>query len=186
MEPWVKKHVLGGGYRFRSEMSDYEAGVLRAQIFETAALLEMRAESAPRDALAELVGVPMGNAAPPDNPALARLLPDFQSDDVPGAANLNGALRSLHEPQIIADKLSAIGVVAGTLPPRGGRITLTSEEAEDWLAAVNDIRILLGTAVGITADTPDEIDTADPDAAAHEMYQWLTWLQDSLLRAVFS
>jgi hypothetical protein len=48
----------------------------------------------PHDELEELTGLQTGPSTRPDDPVLARLLPDFATDD----SDLSGALRSLHEP----------------------------------------------------------------------------------------
>ena len=34
------------------------------------------------------------------------------------------------------------------------------------------------------ADTPDELDPADPRAPHLDIYHWLTWMQDSLVQAL--
>jgi hypothetical protein len=165
-----------------------EAGLLRSLIGSVLGLLQARAESAGADELAALTGLRTGNSSPPEDVALRRLLPDFQrgKDASPAAdrADLNGALRSLHEPDIIDSKLLAGAVVLETVPADGGKILLTPEEAEAWLAALNDVRLALGSTLGIDADTPDELADDDPRAPHLGVYHWLTWMQDSLLQAV--
>ncbi|BCK58150.1 hypothetical protein NWFMUON74_59220 [Nocardia wallacei] len=184
---WSRKNSLSG-LKLRSEMEAREAEVLRSLVGAVTGLLTDRAESAPEDDLAALTGLRSGNTSPPDDPRLARLLPDFHRPE-PGSpdadrADLNSALRGLHEPDIIEAKVAAGGVVLETLPATGGKIVLTPEQADAWLTALNDVRLALGTALGIENDTPDQLDLDDPRAPHLDVYHWLTWMQDSLLQAL--
>ncbi|RMI32558.1 oxidative stress transcriptional regulator AosR [Nocardia stercoris] len=187
MRKWTRKTSLSG-LRLRSEMDAREAEVLRSLVGAVTGLLTDRAQSAPQDDLAALTGLQVGNTTPPEDPRLARLLPEFHRSE-PGSpdaerAGLNSALRGLHEPEIIATKIAAGSVVLETLPPQGGKIVLTAEQADAWLTALNDVRLALGTALGVDADTPDRLDSADPRAPHLDVYHWLTWMQDSLLTAM--
>ncbi|MQY23716.1 hypothetical protein NRB20_68470 [Nocardia sp. RB20] len=184
---WSRKNSLSG-LKLRSEMDAREAEVLRSLVGAVTGLLTERASSGPDDELAQLTGLRIGNATPPEDPRLARLLPDFHRPEAgsPDAdrADLNSALRGLHEPDIIDRKVAAGSVVLDTLPERGGKILLTPEQADSWLNALNDVRLALGTAIGIDADTPDRLHPDDPRAPHLDVYHWLTWMQDSLLRAL--
>ncbi|WP_459956377.1 oxidative stress transcriptional regulator AosR [Nocardia sp. IFM 10818] len=187
MRKWSRKNSLSG-LKLRSEMDAHEADVLRSLVGAVTGLLTDRARSAPEDDLAALTGLQIGNTVPPDDPRLARLLPDFHRPE-PGSpdadrADLNSALRSLHEPDIIESKVAAGLVILETLPPQGGKIVLTPEQADCWLTALNDVRLALGTALDINPDTPDQLDDDDPRAPSLEVYHWLTWIQDSLLQAL--
>lgn len=184
---WSRKNSLSG-LKLRSEMDAHEAEVLRSLVGAVTGLLTDRARSAPEDELAALTGLQLGNTTPPDDPRLARLLPDFHRSE-PGSpdaerAGLNSALRSLHEPDIIETKVAAGLVILETLPPQGGKIILTPEQADCWLNALNDVRLALGTALDIDADTPEHLDQDDPRAPSLDVYHWLTWMQDSLLQAL--
>jgi hypothetical protein len=169
-------------------MDAREASVLRSLVGSVSGLLTERANSAPEDDLAALTGLRTGNTAPPDDPQLHRLLPDFHRSE-PGSpdadrADLNSALRGLHEPEIIDAKLAAGSVVLKTLPEDGGRILLTPEQADAWLTALTDVRLALGTVLGIDAETPDHLEPDDPRGPHLDVYHWLTWMQDSLLQAL--
>jgi len=169
-------------------MDAREAAVLRSLVGSVLGLLKERADSAPDDDLAALTGLRVGNNTPPDDAALARLLPDFHKTEPEtenaDRADVNGALRSLHEPEIIDAKLAAGSVILRTLPESGGRIVLTQEQADAWLAGLNDVRLALGTTLGIDADTPDHLEPDDPRGPHLDVYHWLTWMQDSLIQAL--
>lgn len=191
MRTWTRKNSLGG-LKLRSEMDAHEAAVLRSLVTSVSGLLEERAASAPTDELAALTGLRTGNSETPSDEVLARLLPDFQrgdpdkSDDDTERGNVNSALRSLHEPDIIDDKLAAGSVILQTVPVEGGKVVLTPEQADAWLAGLNDVRLALGTNLGIDADSPDEVDPDDPRAPHYDVYHWLTWMQDSLVQALIA
>lgn len=54
-----------------------------------------------------------------------------------------------------------------------------------WLAALNDLRLVLGVRLGVTETT--RYDPEDSDAQAAQMYlvyDWLTYLQDRLLNVM--
>ena len=89
---------------------------------------------------------------------MRRLLPDFVKRRSPGRVGdrrqSNGALRSLHEPEIIDAKIAAAQRLLDTLPDGGGRLELTEADAKAWIAAVNDIRLALGTMLEIGPDRP--------------------------------
>ncbi|GAA4481720.1 DUF2017 domain-containing protein [Rhodococcus olei] len=164
--------------------------MLRSLVTSVMGLLEDRSASAPYDDLAELTGLRTGNATPPADATLARLLPDFFGagrdavDPESRDANANGALRSLYEPEIIDAKVAAGTVILETVPADGGKVVLTPEQAEAWLYGLNDVRLALGTTIGIDADTPDELDPDDPRAPHLDVYHWLTWMQDSLVQVL--
>ena len=190
MRQWTRKNSLSGP-KLRSEMDAHEASVLRSLVSSVLGMLEERAGEAPQDDLAALTGLRTGNATPPEIPALRRLLPDFHRPDSEAAANLdddaadiNGAMRSLHEPSIIDAKLAAGAVILRTVPEGGGKVVLNPEQAEAWLYGLNDVRLALGTTLGIDADTPDVLDDDDPRAPHLDVYHWLTWMQDSLVQAL--
>ncbi|ORL39384.1 hypothetical protein A6F59_21105 [Prescottella equi] len=193
MRTWTRKNSLGG-LKLRSEMDAHEAAVLRSLVTSVSGLLEERAASAPTDELAALTGLRTGNSETPSDEVLARLLPDFQRPDPDKAdsaddterGNVNSALHSLHEPDIIDDKLAAGSVILQTVPAEGGKVVLTPEQADAWLAGLNDVRLALGTNLGIDSDTPDEVDPDDPRAPHYDVYHWLTWMQDSLVQALIA
>jgi len=154
-------------------------------------LLAEREASAPRDELSELTGIPSGHTRPPTDATLGRLLPDFHRPDQDhelGAdvvnGNLNSALRSVHEPHIIDEKMAAAQILLASLPEGGGDIALTEDQAMAWLTALNDVRLALGAMLGISEDTPDQLPADHPHAAHLDIYHWLTVMQELLVEAM--
>ena len=188
MQNWARKPSLGGP-RLRTELDAQEAAVLRGMVGSINEMLAEREQSVEHDELAELTGMRTGHTTPPEDATIARLLPDFHRTDLddPDAQaddSSAGALRSLHEPEIIDAKRAAASVVLDTCPPHGGRVNLTPEEADSWLVAINDVRLSLGVVLEIDSDTPDELPDSDPRSGHLGVYHWLTWMQDSLVQAL--
>ena len=134
------------------------------------------------DDLARLLGQ-TGPATPPDDPVLARLLPDAYPDDTEAA----GDFRRFTEQELRDGKAAAARTVLATLPEDGGRIGLSEEDAQVWLRALNDVRLALGVRLSITEDFDArvaDLDPADPRSAYMWVYDWLTYLQETLVRAL--
>ena len=122
-------------------------------------------------------------AAPPEDPVLARLLPDAYGDD-PEAA---GEFRRYTEHDLRSGKVAAAQTVLATLPATGGRVRLSAGDAEAWLRSLNDVRLALGVILGITEDYEREFGELDPDDSRQaylHVYDFLTYLQETLVRAL--
>ncbi len=153
-------------------------------------MLDERQAAAPADELEAITGMRTGNSTPPEDATMGRLLPDFfrpQNDHPAGSAaaeSLNGALRSLHEPEIIDAKREAAQCILDTCPAEGGRFELTEDQANSWIAAVNDVRLSLGAMLDIGPDGPDRLPADHPLSGHLDVYQWLTVLQEYLVLAL--
>jgi hypothetical protein len=120
----------------------------------------------------------------PADPVLARLLPDAYQDD-PEAA---GEFRKYTESSLREAKKYFAQTVLETLPPEGGQVKLSAEQAQDWLRALNDVRLMFGVRLEVTEDFEEQLaglDPKDPRIAAFEVYAWLGGLQESLVRAIW-
>jgi Domain of unknown function (DUF2017) len=119
----------------------------------------------------------------PDDPVLARLLPDAYQDD-PAAA---GEFRKYTESSLREAKKYFVQTLLDTLPPSGGRVKLTGDQARDWLRALNDVRLMFGVRLEVTEDFEEQLAALapeDPRVAAFEVYGWLGAVQESLVRAL--
>jgi len=126
---------------------------------------------------------PAEELSTPDDPVLARLLPDGYRDD-PDAA---GEFRKYTEPGLRSAKQQAALQMLDSLPDAGGRIQLTQEQAQAWLKALNDVRLALGVRLDVTEDFEQQwgkLKRDDPQWAAYEVYAWLGAVQESLVQAL--
>jgi hypothetical protein len=113
----------------------------------------------------------------PDDPMIRRLYPDGYTDD-PDAAR---EYRELVQADLRAERTGRLERCRAELPPGGGRMQLDAEAADRWLRVLNDLRLALGTRLGITEE-------AEPDESqpAAQIYSWLTAVQDLLVMQVMS
>jgi hypothetical protein len=119
----------------------------------------------------------------PQDPVLARLLPDAYTGD-PQAA---GEFRKYTEFSLREAKKYFAQTLLDTLPPNGGRIKLTGDQARDWLRALNDVRLMFGVRLEVAEDFEEQLaalSPEDPKVAAFEVYGWLGAIQESLVRAL--
>jgi Domain of unknown function (DUF2017) len=185
-----KRVETANGPRFRSALASHEAALLRNLATAMIGLLDERESSSPADELEQITGIKTGNAEPPKDPTLRRLLPDFykHDDDDPWspdlADSLNAALRSLHEPEIISAKRVAAQRLLDTVPDDGRRFELTEEDANAWVSAVNDIRLTLGVMLDVGPEGPERLPDDHPLAVHFDVYQWLTVLQEYLVLVI--
>ena len=180
MRAW--KRVKGPrGVRFISELEPEECAVLRNMATSIREMLDDRQSEAPADPLEQITGIRTGNASAPENATMQRLLPDFVREDSGAPPGSDSALRSMHEPEIIDAKIAAAQRVLDTIPTGGGVVELGEDDAEAWIAALNDMRLALGTLLDIGPDTPEIFPAGDPRAPHLGVYQWLTGLQEYLV-----
>ena len=135
--------------------------------------------------LAEAVEAVEAAEAPsiPDDPVLARLLPDAYQDDPESA----GEFRKYTESSLREAKKYFAQTLLDTLPPSGGRVRLTGDQARDWMRALNDVRLMFGVRLEVTEDFEEQLAALapdDPKVAAFEVYGWLGAVQESLVRAL--
>ena len=197
MEPF--RSVRGGGAR--AWLAAAEASLLRNLVGQIMTLVDPQSgdplsgdprstqpetskTGSPDDLSAlEAMLYPPGAAQTPEDPVLARLLPDAYSDD-PEAA---GEFRKYTEPALRSAKYEVARQMLDTLPEAGGRIQLSNTEALSWLKALNDVRLALGVRLGVTEEFEEEwakLKPDDPQWTAYEVYAWLGAVQESLVQAL--
>jgi len=136
------------------------------------------------DPLVAMVGIGE-SAEEPDDPALARLLPAAYPDDPEASAEF----RRLTQDGIRARKTADVVTVLQSLHTDSKRLVLDATECQAWLTAMTDLRLVLGTRLGVTDDPAtsewDEQDAAtDQRAGLLAIYDWLGYLQDTLVRVL--
>jgi hypothetical protein len=139
------------------------------------------------DPLEAMVGIGTATAEP-DDPALARLLPSAHRDDEDVAAEF----RRYTEQGLRARKRAGLETARQTLGREGGSLDLDRDEARAWLVALTDVRLVLGERLELRSDEDaeeiaaslGELDADDPRAFLVAIYDFLTWLQESLVHAL--
>ena len=179
-------------------LDDVEISIIRSLAVQ---LLELigpgPAEDAPDDPLAELFAE--GPSEPPADPVLRRLFPDAYGgpEQAPGAEAAeeqrahSAEFRRYTENDLRAGKReNALAVIRSldALAPGGDGgaiLNLSAEESRQWLGALNDLRLAIGSRLDITDEDdtdllyrlPDE----DPRKPMVMAYLWLGGLQETLV-----
>jgi uncharacterized protein DUF2017 len=117
-------------------------------------------------------------AAEPEDPSLRRLRPRAYEDE-----EVEREFRSLMGAELESLRLENLRGLAET----AGRDRLDAEELDRWLAALNDLRLVLGTRLDVTEDQfADGFDPSAPHAYELAVYAFLTWLQEAAIEAASS
>ncbi len=198
---------------------------------------------AEQDPLEAMLGI-TEEASLPEDPALARLLPDASRDD----DEVSAEFRRYTEAGLRARKLEALATAVATLvaadeaeaaelaasaeegggedaargpaspalalvgaitrrssagrnpsgAPRGGSLVLDDAQATAWLTALNDVRLVVAERMGLRTDEDASrvaLIASRPGVVSEEeatvawlasVYDFLTWLQETLVAAVAS
>lgn len=159
-----------------------EAAIIRDLVGQVVELVVADIPTPESDDLAAMVGI-SDSAGIPDDPVLARLLPDGYRDDQEAADEF----RRFTETSLRSAKVESAQMLLQTLPASGGRVKLSKEQAEAWLRSLNDVRLALGVRLGVTDDfdgLSEDVGDEDPRFAYVQVYQWLAFLQESLVSAL--
>ncbi|MFF7328520.1 DUF2017 family protein [Streptomyces sp. NPDC008150] len=182
-------------------LDDVEISIIRSLAVQ---LLELigpgPAEDASGDPLAELFAE--GPSKPPSDPVLLRLFPDAYTD--PGGAPPSAEaaeerrahsaeFRRFTENDLRAAKRENVLAVIGTLDALTADdgealLRLTAEQSQQWLRALNDLRLAIGTRLEV-ADEDDaallyRLPDEDPRKPMVMAYLWLGGLQETLVETL--
>jgi hypothetical protein len=181
--------------RVIATFTGFEADLLRSLAGQLVELLRNEAavphdDGDPLERLLDFTGP----TQEPDDPVLARLFPTAYPGDEEASADFRrfteGSLRD-------GKAAAAIAIIDGLeeagLPPElteeGLMIDVELDEpvAETWLRSFTDLRLALATRLGVEEDDeaywhalPDD----DPRAQAHDIYEWVGYLQETLVAAL--
>ncbi len=160
------------------ELEDAEKGLLLSLAEQVAQFVAPPPSDPDADPLATMVGIDETAEVPAD-PALARLFPDAFTDDPEASTEF----RRFTERGLREMKLANARVVVSAL--ESGRSEIAEDEIGAWLGFLNDARLTLGVRLEITDDAHAEmaaLDEDDPRIGLFHVYDWLTYLQDTLVR----
>ncbi len=173
----------------------FEADLLRSLASQLVELLrnEVAAPRTGDDPLEQLLDF-SGPTTEPEDPVLARLFPTAYPHDEEAA----GEFRRFTEGGLRDQKAASAVQVIDTLeeaglPPELGEETLTVDVELDrgagmtWLKSFTDIRLALATRLGVEEDDEDfwmSLPDDDPRAHVYDIYQWVGYLQETLVEAL--
>lgn len=117
-----------------------------------------------------------------DDAALARLFPNGYVGDEQASADF----RRYTEPDLRRTKLTQVRDVMRQLTTFESQQLLQAQQAKAWLVSLNDLRLVIGTRIGISqqdddaGDEDSELDSPTSDPGKF-LYNYLTYLQGTLL-----
>jgi DNA-binding MarR family transcriptional regulator len=114
--------------------------------------------------------------AGPLDQGLRRLFPTAHADD----ADADREFQESSRDRLLAARLDRLDVIEATLHAE----ELTFEQHEDWIVALNDVRLVLGTRLDVSEDDdPAEFNPEDPTSAQVAIYHYLGYLLGEFLDA---
>lgn len=182
--------------------SGFEADLLRNLAGQLVELLRNE-RAAPREAIDPLeamfdamTGGFEGPIAEPEDPVLRRLFPNAYRDDDEAAADF----RRFTESALRDGKASGAAAIIDVLEEAGLPhvleedglvidVELDEGTAMAWLKSFTDVRLALATRLGVEEGDEDRwaaVPEDDPEAQAHDIYEWVGYLQETLVHALAS
>jgi hypothetical protein len=177
-----------------ANFTGFEADLLRSLAGQLVELLRNESaapvEQDPLEALLDF----SGPTTEPEDPVLARLFPSAYRDDEEAA----GDFRRFTEGTLRDGKAASAATIIDGLEEAGLPPELTEEglmidveldepTAQTWMRSFTDIRLALATRLEVEegdeaywASLPDD----DPRGQAHDIYDWVGYLQETLIDAL--
>ncbi len=190
---------LRGGGAIAS-FTAFEADLLRSLAGQLVELLRneravVDKEADPLEAMLNFTGP----SDPPDDPVLARLLPTAYREDDDAAAEFRRYTESdLRDGKAATAATMIDGLVDAGLPDdlegladAGALVVdleLDAEQAMAWLKGLTDLRLAIAVRLGIEDEEDQQameaLPDSDPRAHLVDIYDWLGFLQETLVRAL--
>lgn len=146
------------------------------------------------DAWASALG--LGNDTPsrPTDPVVLRLFPDaYRGDDEAASDFRRYTERGLREAKagfaatVLASLATAGSADPDEKPREKVKVDLDADQAQAWLRTLTDLRLALGTRLAVVEGDEtawDSLDDDDPRRHVHDVYDWIGWVQETLVRAL--
>lgn len=172
-----------GAEGLSARLSADERGLLVRLCHDIIGLLELEQTDPKADPLEALLGGD-GPVEAPQDPAVARLLPAGSQDREQAEEFRRFTDRSLREQKVASLRAAALAFESDP-------VRLSPEAAIDVSRALNDIRLVLSTRLGIDSEADARrVEKAsgkkpkDTETYMAVVYGFVSWLQDSLIQAM--
>jgi Domain of unknown function (DUF2017) len=133
----------------------------------------------------------------PTDPVVLRLFPDGYRDDDEAAAEFrrftDRSLREVKADSAVTmlaslERVSTADSAKEDVSKREKvRVRLDSAQAQSWLRTLTDLRLALGTRLGVEEGDEqvwEALADGDPRRHIHDVYEWLGWVQETLVQAL--
>ncbi|NYG56592.1 DUF2017 family protein [Nocardioides perillae] len=191
--PGFARHRRSG--RVIASFTGFEADLLRSLASQLVELLrnERAQPDDGRDPLEAMLDF-SGPTTEPEDPVLARLFPTAYREDPEAAAEF----RRFTEGTLRDGKAAAAAAVIDGLEEAGLPALLTEDglvidveldeaEAKTWMRSFTDLRLALATRLGVEEDDEERwlaMPEDDPRSQAHDIYEWVGYLLETLVDAL--
>lgn len=154
-------------------------------------------------AIPDLTGDPLADAVaglsadpprPQVDPAVRRLFPDARRDDGPQVAAEAEEFRRLTEMGLRQRKVATLEAAVSLLEHATDPavLTLTTQQAGQLTVALTDVRLVLGERLGLRTDADaaaleelvEQLGEDHPHVQTAALYDFLTWIQETLAEAL--
>ncbi|MFI6061324.1 DUF2017 domain-containing protein [Streptomyces sp. NPDC051286] len=136
-----------------------------------------------------------GPSEPPTDPALARLFPEAYGDEDSELRAASAEFRRFTENDLRTRKRDDALTVVRTLDAlpsgaEGAVLTLSADECRNWLGALNDLRLTIGTRLEVSDEDEGgegslyRLPDSDPRKPMVMAYLWLGALQETLVETL--
>lgn len=193
--------------RVTATFDPVEAALLRDLTGQLVELVEEGVPTETADPLAVALGI--GPGTPPEDPVLARLLPDAYTapgtEPDPSQVEDGTEFRRYTEVglrQLKGNRARGVRDELAGDPTETVDVRLDEDRAAQWLTVLTDLRLALAARIGLRTEAdaaeldaaadramadPGGLDDAareDPRLGVHQVYSWLGYLQETLVRAM--
>jgi hypothetical protein len=145
--------------------------------------LRLRLDDAERELMTMLLDelqTLLENDAETDDAAVRRLFPAAYRDDE-GAEQ---EYRALTESSLRSLRTDRIDACRADLATDQDIDLADPDAAQRWIQVLNDLRLALGTRLGVSEEDEPDVDPTDPEAQPRVVYYWLTAVQDSVVASL--
>ena len=112
-----------------------------------------------------------------EDPALQRLHPSAYPDDPVAAAEFDGFVRD----DLTEQRMKAIETMSRTIDSEH----LDEEEVVAWLAAINDLRLVLGIRLAVTEESePEDFEGDEGTHGSYALYAYLSMFEEDIVEAL--
>ncbi len=141
---------------------------------------QLRIPAAERDVLRTLparLREVLAEADPSADPALRRLFPSAYLDDPGAAEEFDEVVRE----ELVGERARAIETMERTIDAR----RLGEDDLLAWLAAINDLRLVLGVRLSLTEESePGDFEGDETARRAYALYGYLSVLEEEIVAAL--
>jgi hypothetical protein len=156
----VSEFLSEPGSAVRVRLEEQEADIIRSLLSEMTAMLDAGTEN---------------------DPVLERLFPRAY-----GTESDENTYREMVGSDLERGKKRALARVGENVGERGSvDVQLSREEADDWLTALTDIRLAIGTRLDVDEEMmSEELNPDDAKAPTLAVLHWLGWIQESMIERI--